>query len=304
MTLEQYMRELWLMDKQYGQEEELYPLINMLLRDGANTEKLSIRDVHNGQSIKEENKNVEQRKYINGFGSFPDLAIFDESFPDLSDENSQEENIASNLQKIYGCVEAKCNKKNPEQIEVKIVAENKSEQPKKENYFIERNNTKIYLHYADTGSATVEGQLLGELLWYGKVLYTNGVIWEYYKLFEGTETINNIRKDYISSINENNLPEGKFEYKTWIFKQCFEQCKKNNLKITITSEEIGNLTDIYQIYQKIKKENKEKEKFEQEWKALKDKKGFEQRWNDFKEKLKNIKWNEDVFTNAETKNPN
>ena len=55
---------------------------------------------------------------------------------------------------------------------------------------------------------------------------------------------------------------------------------------------------------KIKKENKEKEKFEQKWEALKDKKGFEQRWNDFKEKLAEIKWNEDVFTNAETKNPN
>lgn len=299
MTLEQYMRELWLMDKQYGQEEELYPLINMLLRDGANTEKLSIRDVHNGQNIKKENKNVEQRKYINGFGSFPDIAIFDESFPDLSDENPQEENIVSNLQKIYGCVEAKCNKKNPEQIEVKIVAENKSEQPKQENYFIERNNTKTYLHDAK-GIATVEGQLLGELLWYGKVLYTNGVIWKYYKLFEGTETINNIRKDYISLINKNKLPKESFEYKTWIF----EQCKEDDLKITITSKEIGNLTDIYQIYQKIKKENKEKEKFEQKWEALKDKKGFEQRWNDFKEKLKNIEWNEDVFTNAETKNPN
>lgn len=49
MTLEQYMRELWLMDKQYGQEIELYPLINMLLRDSANTKDLSIRDVHNGR---------------------------------------------------------------------------------------------------------------------------------------------------------------------------------------------------------------------------------------------------------------
>ena len=173
MTLEQYMRELWLMDKQYGQEEELYPLINMLLRDGVNTENLSIRDVHKSERIKaDNNKN--------------------------------------------GCVEAKCNKKNPEQIEVKIVAENKSEQPKQKNYFIERNNTKTYLHYADTGKATDEGQFLGELLWYGKVLYTNGVIWKYYKLSEETETINNIRKNYISSINENNLPEGTFEHKTWI----------------------------------------------------------------------------------------
>ena len=55
MTLEQYMRELWLMDKQYGQEEELYPLINMLLRDGVNTENLSIRDVHKSQRIKADN---------------------------------------------------------------------------------------------------------------------------------------------------------------------------------------------------------------------------------------------------------
>ena len=52
MTLEQYMRELWLMDKQYGQEEELYPLINMLLRDGVNTENLSIRDVHKSERVK------------------------------------------------------------------------------------------------------------------------------------------------------------------------------------------------------------------------------------------------------------
>lgn len=192
MTLEQYMRELWLMDKQYGQEEELYPLINMLLRDGVNTENLSIRDVHKSERIKaDNNKNVKSRKYIDGFGSFPDLAIFDESFPDFSGENLQEENIVSNLQKIYGCVEAKCNKKNPEQIEVKIVAENKSEQPKQKNYFIERNNTKTYLHYADTGKATDEGQFLGELLWYGKVLYTNGVIWKYYKLCNGVQREHN-----------------------------------------------------------------------------------------------------------------
>lgn len=78
MTLEQYMRELWLMDKQYGQEIELYPLINMLLRDSANTKDLSIRDVHNGRKTVKR----DHRKYIDGFGSFPDLAIFDESFPE------------------------------------------------------------------------------------------------------------------------------------------------------------------------------------------------------------------------------
>ena len=32
MTLKEYIREYYLMNKQYGQEEELYPLINILLR--------------------------------------------------------------------------------------------------------------------------------------------------------------------------------------------------------------------------------------------------------------------------------
>lgn len=33
MELNEYMRELWLMEKQYGQEEELYLFINMMLRE-------------------------------------------------------------------------------------------------------------------------------------------------------------------------------------------------------------------------------------------------------------------------------
>lgn len=98
MTLEQYMRELWLMDKQYGQEEELYPLINMLLRDGANTEKLSIRDVHNAKRFCEKSL----RKYINGFGGYPDLAIWNEQFGEKEDEKVI-------LNRIYGCVEVKRN---------------------------------------------------------------------------------------------------------------------------------------------------------------------------------------------------
>lgn len=220
MTLEQYMRELWLMDKQYGQEEELYPLINMLLRDGPNTEKLSIRDVHKGQRIKTENKNknVEQRKYIDGFGSFPDLAIFDESFP-------EKENIDSNLQKIYGCVEAKCISQ--ELIEcldlntIEIICEENKKKRKNEEdnwigYYVKKNKTLLN---GSDGGATPAGQLLGELFWYGKVLYTNGVIWKYYTLSkESGNKINGIRKDYIS----NPPSKGEVGYKTWIFEQCKE----------------------------------------------------------------------------------
>ena len=278
MTLEQYMRELWLMDKQYGQEEELYPLINMLLRDGVNTENLSIRDVHKSQRIKaDNNKNVKSRKYIDGFGSFPDLAIFDESFPDLSDE----ENIVSNLKKIYGCVEAKCIGKDLIEFldlnTTEIICE-KNEEDNWIGYYGKKN--KIILNEAK-GRANDAGQLLGELLWYGKVLYTNGVIWKYYKLSEKSEEIiNAIRKERISadSNNGDTLQEEKKKHKTWIF----EQCKEENLEITIKSEEIGNLTEIYE---KIK----DKPSI-----PTFDSKDYD-KWKIFKTNLATINWKEVIF---------
>lgn len=278
MTLEQYMRELWLMDKQYGREEELYPLINMLLRDGVNTENLSIRDVHKSQRIKaDNNKNVKSRKYIDGFGSFPDLAIFDESFPDLSDE----ENIVSNLKKIYGCVEAKCIGKDLIEFldlnTTEIICE-KNEEDNWIGYYGKKN--KIILNEAK-GRANDAGQLLGELLWYGKVLYTNGVIWKYYKLSEKSEEIiNAIRKEWISadSNNGDTLQEEKKKHKTWIF----EQCKEENLEITIKSEEIGNLTEIYE---KIK----DKPSI-----PTFDSKDYD-KWKIFKTNLATINWKEVIF---------
>ena len=280
MTLEQYMRELWLMDKQYGQEEELYPLINMLLRDGANTEKLSIRDVHNAKRFCEKSL----RKYINGFGSYPDLAIWNEQFGEKEDEKVI-------LNRIYGCVEVKSNIKNSEQVEgevkvkieleqeknseqdeVKIVAENKLEQPKQKNYFIKRNNKKIYLNYANTGNATVEGQFLGELFWYGKVLYTNGVIWKYYTLSkESGNKINGIRKDYIS----NPPSKGEVGYKTWIFEQCKET-------LLIISADIGDLTEIYE---KIKDKTSIPTFDSQDY----------DKWKKFKTNLATIDWTEVIF---------
>ncbi|RGO54819.1 hypothetical protein [Dorea formicigenerans] len=293
MTLEQYMREIWLMNKQYGQEEELYPLINMLLRDGANTEKLSIRDVHNAKRFCENNL----RKYINGFGGYPDLAIWNEQFGEKEDEKVI-------LNRIYGCVEVKCNIKNPKQVEgevkvkieleqpeqkknseqdeVKIVAENKSEQPKQENYFIKRNNTKIYLHYADTGNATVEGQFLGELLWYGKVLYTDGLTWKYYKLSEPFLKENSdIRNKWLDEEKKNELPKGSKEYKTWIFKQT----SGNILKII--SKDIGDLTEIYK---KIE-DNKIKDKTSI---PTFDSQDYD-KWKNFKTNLATIDWTEDIF---------
>lgn len=284
MTLEQYMRELWLMDKQYGQEEELYPLINMLLRDGANTENLSIRDVHKGKSA----KNDKSRKYIDGFGSFPDLAIFGENFPEGQEPKNVEEGENTILKNIYGCVEAKSTgsklikcldhntmeigykeEENDNYVQINIVKE-------EINYYVQINTEKTSLVEKKKMVANDAGELLGELLWYGKVLYTNGLIWKYYALSKKSEEkINGIRKNWIiADKNEGaTSPDGKDknknwkkERKTWIFKQCKEKPLK------IISKNIGDLT---KIYNKIKDNtsmpafNEFNSQDYQEWKNLK-----------------------------------
>ncbi len=107
MTLAEYMRELILMKRQYGQEEELYPLINMLLRyiqdENENDDKkkndnlkenmkqLSLRQVAKAERIKDD----ETRNLMMGYESFPDYAILDEGYG-LKDNKI-----------MYGCVEAK-----------------------------------------------------------------------------------------------------------------------------------------------------------------------------------------------------
>lgn len=298
MTLEQYMRELWLMKKQYGQEIELYPLINMLLREYVNTERLSIRDVHNGRKTVK----LDRRKYIDGFGSFPDLAIFDENFPEGQEPKNGENTILKN---IYGCVEAKptdsklikCldhntmeigykEEENDNYVQINIVKE-------EINYYVQINTKEGTLLNKSDGSATPAGQLLGELLWYGKVLYTNGVIWKYYALSkESEEKINGIRKNWIiADKNEGaTSPDGKDkkknwkkERKTWIF----EQCEEKKMEITIKSEEIGDLTEIYE---KIK-DNKIKDKTSI---PTFDSQDYD-KWKKFIINLASIDWTEVIF---------
>lgn len=307
MTLEQYMRELWLMNKQYGQEEELYPLINMLLREGSNTENLSIRDVHDSEKA----EGISHRKYIDGFGSFPDLAIFDEDFPNENESANKKNTI---LENIYGCVEAKKNGINEilvsiDQVEIcrmiiddkycytanekNIVAHNNAESLReyevkvkivKGNYIIRKEQRKpvyvaicnenfsvFYLHKDNMGAATATGQFMGELLWYGKVLYTDGLIWKYYKLSKKSgKEINEIRKKWIAS---NDLPENK----TWIFEECEEK------EIVIDVKNIGNLTELFN-----KKQNEENSTEELTPKDY-------QEWKEFENNLAEIDWTENVF---------
>lgn len=204
MTLKQYMRELWLMDRQYGQEEELYPLVNMLLREGVNTENLSIRDVHLGKT------DNDGRKFIKGYVGFPDLVILGEEF-----ENNEE---YTNVNYLFGCVETKISKdvKSNGKQKLKELNQflegdgNRKITCKKEdnNYILLGEGSSDHYHITCNDKLWDLGQLLGEFLWYGKVLYTNGLVWKYIKVTEcrcKENKINNIqelRKDFFENCNE------------------------------------------------------------------------------------------------------
>ena len=157
---------------------------------------------------------------------------------------------------------------------------------KKKKYYVNKKNTSSLNE--SNGGANDAGQLLGELLWYGKVLYTNGVIWKYYKLSQKSgKKINALRgKQFTADRNNGDTSQNGMhphkewneERKTWIF----EQCKEKNLEITIKSEEIGNLTEIYE--------------------KIKDKPSIptfdsqdSQEWKNFKTNLAAIDWTEVIF---------
>lgn len=92
----EYFGQLQLMEKQYGQEEDLYPWIYMLLQssNAKLSKKLSIRDVHNARRVSYSALNEKDDLWdirweiIKRVGA-PDIVF-------LSDDNS-----------ILGCVEIK-----------------------------------------------------------------------------------------------------------------------------------------------------------------------------------------------------
>ncbi len=145
MSLKDYFKELDLMDKQYGQEEELYPLVNMILRANCNFEKegLSLRDVHQSKGGKK------RKRLLNGYKHRPDLVILDEIY---EPDNDKELDMQS---KMYAAIEVKTNNSKH-----------------KYTAFLDGNDTE------DVG----DNQVLGQLSWYGKVIYTNGLCWQYLKL--------------------------------------------------------------------------------------------------------------------------
>ncbi|MCR5096151.1 MAG: hypothetical protein K6A70_05395 [Erysipelotrichaceae bacterium] len=345
LELKDYMRELILMEKQYGQEEELYPLINMLLRENENVKELSVRDVHGSRG----SGMVHSMLY--GYASFPDLVILDEKCDlNLDSMKSSKQTIDDQVKNMYGCVEAKQYKEvlsfwgegDDIEIERKDISKctykigNTFPRPDQCFYCVTMDETLPKKYYncncpliiydvnIEDESSWVNGvngkrskfrdikgakeesekialkiyendlcgikenllcarpseQLIGELLWYGKVLYTNGIVWKYLEL-------KNPDKDTIRD---------KYQLCGFVRKKSAEWIKTlDGKKITVMCVEIGNLTDAYEnLVTKAEEDKlaKLKDKFKLNDEEVKK---WNNEWEQLKIKLGSIKWTEENF---------
>ena len=367
MKLKEYLREIELMNQQYGHEEELYPLVDRLLRNGDNMADLSLRTVAKGRSMKSTDSS---RKFLKQYSSFPDLVILDEKF----DKTGGKEQIDY----IYGCVECKkifdsmlelknmavecrdivylkekdkgnaqywttCaidrNKINGEKKGKKVANiyetfsdfngigkitdirekdENRRKNPliwykfsKSEEKHGEKIGTnkkltmgnkdieiridlnQIVVKFEGEEAKIATGddlmQLVGEVLWYGKVLYTNGFKWNYIHCTgcsmknenEELKSVEDLRTEMIKQQEEmRKQPEKQDDAAWWI-----EYVEKNIRLIYIECTEI-DLSSCYEHY----KENKQLEQAD-----------FES-WYKLKYELEKIVWKSDASTDNFYKN--
>lgn len=100
ITVAEYFEQLELMKKQYGQEEDLYPYIYMLLIEAGLANRYSIRSVAGAQNTKE----VKGRELLMGYAAFPDIVILDTTF---LDNKSWKYRYDKEINKLYCCVEVK-----------------------------------------------------------------------------------------------------------------------------------------------------------------------------------------------------
>lgn len=145
MTKEKYQKEIELIQAQNNTEIELYPLATEIIQTA--TEGLSKRYVFGRKKSKKGN-------VYYGLSSFPDIAILDKDFKDTDRDEIKEDDWNG----LIGS------------LEIKALG----------NKLFNIDEIRECLLNKEKKVTQDEGQLIGEILWYKKVLYTNGIEWEYF----------------------------------------------------------------------------------------------------------------------------
>ncbi len=152
MEKKEYIDEIKLIETQNNTEYEIYPLAVEIIQP--TTKTLSKRYIFARQRSKKGN-------IYFGLSSFPDVAIIDKQLENIPKDIIQVEDWL----KLKGCLEIKA-------LGNKLLSKNE----------IQDCLSKEVLNRD-------EGQLVGEILWYKKVLYTNGIEWRYLYVKEYTEEL-------------------------------------------------------------------------------------------------------------------
>lgn len=158
LSKEDYIEEIGLIEKQNYVEAELYPLVADIIKPTLK-DSLSKRYVFGRQR-----RGLGQIYY--GLSNFPDIVILDKTY-----ENKSRKSIKiEEWKELRGCVEVK-------NLNYSLITEEK----------IKSTISNSFEHI--TGEM---GQLIGDLLWYKKVIYTNGIEWRFLSLDDKEEIDNTI----------------------------------------------------------------------------------------------------------------
>lgn len=158
LSKEDYTEEIGLIKKQNYVEAELYPIVADIIKPTLK-DSLSKRYVFGRQR-----RGLGQIYY--GLSNFPDIVILDKTY-----ENKSRKSIKiEEWKKLRGCVEVK-------NLNYSLITEEK----------IKSTISNSFEHI--TGEM---GQLIGDILWYKKVIYTNGIEWRFLSLDDKEEIDNTI----------------------------------------------------------------------------------------------------------------
>lgn len=160
LSKEDYIEEIGLIEKQNYVEVELYPLVADIINPTLKN-SLSKRYVFGRRK-----SNMGQIYY--GLSNFPDIVILDKNYQNKARKSIEIEE----WKKLRGCVEIK-------NLNHSLITEEK---------------IKSTISNSLEHITREMGQLIGDLLWYKKVIYTNGIEWRFLSLDDNNEMNHKILK--------------------------------------------------------------------------------------------------------------
>lgn len=144
MEKQEYIEEVNLIKEQNDTEFEIYPMAVEIIQP--TIKNLSKRYVF-------ARRKTDKGQIYYGISSFPDVAILDKKFKNISNKTINEDV----WHQLKGCLEVKA-------LETELITRFQIEE------VISKKPDKL---------GQKIGQLIGEILWYKKVIYTNGIEWRY-----------------------------------------------------------------------------------------------------------------------------